>query len=124
MSRIESYRDLLVWQKSMDLVVKIYALLKKFPKTEEYGLSSQLRRCSVSVPSNIAEGYGRNHTKDYCRFLMIARGSLYEMQTQIELSARLDFISHLQLSETLKRSKEVEKMLNSLISKLKNATIR
>lgn len=124
MSKIESYRDLFVWQKSMDLVVEIYALLKSFPKNEEYGLSSQLRRCSVSVPSNIAEGYGRNHTKDYCRFLEIARGSLYEMETQIELSARLDFISQTQLNDILEKSKEVEKMLNSLISKLKNANIR
>jgi len=114
----------MVWQKSMDLVVKIYAQLRGFPKNEEYGLSSQLRRCSVSVPSNIAEGYGRNHTKDYCRFLEIARGSLYEMETQIELSTRLDFISQTQLSEILEKSKEVEKMLNSLISKLKNANIR
>lgn len=124
MKKIESYRDLVVWQKSMDLVVEIYALLKSFPKNEEYELSSQLRRCSVSVPSNIAEGYGRNHTKDYCRFLEIARGSLYEMETQIELSARLDFISQTQLSEILEKSKEVEKMLNTLISKLKNANIR
>ncbi len=108
----------------MDLVVEIYALLKSFPKNEEYGLSSQLRRCSVSIPSNIAEGYGRNHTKDYCRFLEIARGSLYEMETQIELSARLGFISQTQLNDILEKSKEVEKMLNSLISKLKNANIR
>jgi len=124
MKKIENYKDLMVWQKSMDLVVEIYALLKSFPKNEEYELSSQLRRCSVSIPSNIAEGYGRNHTKDYCRFLEIARGSLYEMETQIELSARLGFISQTQLNDILEKSKEVEKMLNSLISKLKNANIR
>lgn len=67
MKKIENYKDLVVWQKSMDLVVEIYALLMSFPKNEEYELSSQLRRCAVSVPSNIAEGYGRNHTKDYIK---------------------------------------------------------
>lgn len=107
----------------MDLVVEIYALLKSFPKNEEYEVSSHLRLCSVSVPSNIAEGYGRNHTKDYCRFLEIAHSSLYEMETPIKLSAWLEFISETQLSE-INENKEVDKMLNSLISKLKNANIR
>lgn len=124
MSKINSYKDLVVWQESMDLVVEIYDLIKRFPKNEEYELSSQLRRCAVSVPSNIAEGYGRNHTKDYCRFLEIARGSLYEMETQIELATRLNFISDTQLSKTIERSKEIQKMLNSLISKLKNGNLR
>jgi four helix bundle protein len=76
---MKSYRDLIVWNKSISLVTLIYFALKKFPDEEKFGLVSQIKRSSVSIPSNIAEGYGRNYTKDYSRFLQIARGSLYEM---------------------------------------------
>ena len=85
MSEIKSFRDLMVWQKSMQLVTDLYRLTSDFPKTESYGLTSQLRRAAVSVPSNIAEGYGRHSTSDYIRFLQIAIGSLYELQTQVEI---------------------------------------
>ena len=84
---IKSYRDLFVWQKAMELVTAVYAIPKVFPKEEQYGLTAQIRRSAVSVPSNIAEGYGRNSTLDYTRFLQIARGSLYELQTQLEIAA-------------------------------------
>lgn len=96
---MKSYRDLIVWNKSMSLVTTIYTILKKFPDDERFGLVSQIKRSSVSVPSNIAEGYGRNYTKDYSRFLQIARGSLYEMQTQIEISRNLNFISEKEVKE-------------------------
>ena len=76
---IKSYRDLVVWQKSMELVTDMYTITKVFPKEELYALTSQIRRSAVSVPSNIAEGYGRNSTQDYVRFLQIACGSLYEL---------------------------------------------
>lgn len=116
---MKSYRDLIVWNKSMFLVTSIYSILKKFPDEEKFGLVSQIKRSSVSVPSNIAEGYGRNSIKDYSRFLQIARGSLYEMQTQIEISKNLNFISEKEVNEIFNLSLEVEKMLNSLINKLK-----
>ena len=117
---MKSYRDLIVWQKSMDVVTLIYKLVKQFPDDEKFGLISQIKRSSVSVPSNIAEGYGRNYTKDYIRFLNIARGSLYEMQTQLQVALNLDFIVEEDLNEINSLSLEVEKMLNLLINKIAN----
>src|SRR5215216_3360360 len=93
MSEIKSYRDLIVWQKSISLVKGVYVVSQSFPKEEQYGLTNQMRRCAVSIPSNIAEGYGRNSTGDYKRFLQVAVGSLYELQTQIEIAFNLDYIS-------------------------------
>lgn len=82
---MEDYRDLIVWQKSMELVRAVYALTKQLPKEEIFALSNQLRRAVVSIPSNIAEGYGRNSKQDYLRFLNIARGSKYEVETQHQI---------------------------------------
>ena len=93
MSDIKSYRDLFIWQKSMSLVTEIYSITKNFPVAEQYGLSNQMRRCAVSIPSNIAEGYGRNSTGDYKRFLKISVGSLFELQTQIEIAFNLTYIT-------------------------------
>lgn len=115
---MKSYRDLIVWQKSVEMVTLVYKLLKQFPDDEKFGLTSQIKRSSVSIASNIAEGYGRNYTKDYIRFLNISRGSLYEMQTQFQISLNLDFINESDLNEIKDMSIEIEKMLNSLISKL------
>jgi four helix bundle protein len=89
---IKSYKDLFIWQKSMVLVTGIYTITKTFPASEIYGLTSQLRRSAVSIPSNIAEGYGRNSTNDYKRFLQMAVGSLYELQTQIEIAFNLKYL--------------------------------
>jgi four helix bundle protein len=113
-----SYRDLIVWQKSMEMITLIYQLIKQFPNDEKFGLTIQLKRCSVSIPSNIAEGYGRNYTKDYVRFLNISRGSLYEMQTQLQVALNLNFVDELALEKINNLSVEIEKMLNSLIKKL------
>jgi len=115
---MNSYRDLIVWQKSMNLVTIIYKLIAKFPDDEKFGITSQIKRSAVSIPSNIAEGYGRNYRKDYSRFLQIARGSLYESQTQLEIAVNLCFINTDDLKEIKELSLEVEKMLNSLIKKL------
>ena len=115
---MKSYRDLIVWQKSMSLVTLIYKLTVKFPDDEKFGLVAQIKRSAVSIPSNIAEGYGRNYRKDYSRFLQIARGSLFENQTQLEIAVNLSFISTEDLKEIQELSIEVEKMLNSLIKKL------
>jgi four helix bundle protein len=112
--RRNSYRDLIVWQKSMDLAKEVYILTKSFPKDEMFGLVSQARRCAVSIPSNIAEGRGRGSNKEFVRFLQIALGSLYELQTQIELSKELEFVNDITKIEFL--TFELEKMLNSLIT--------
>ena len=90
--QIKSFRDLVVWQKAMNLVELIYALTKQFPADERYALTSQVKRASVSVPSNIAEGYGRDGTKDYLRFLNISLSSLFELQTQLEISMNLEYL--------------------------------
>ena len=115
---INTYRDLKVWQKSMALVISVYTFTKSFPKDELYGLTPQLRRCAVSIPSNIAEGYGRNSTKDYVRFLRIAMGSLFELQTLLEISGKLDLLGKEGFSEKYEYSREVERMLSSLIRKV------
>ncbi|MBC8412215.1 four helix bundle protein [bacterium] len=112
------YRDLLVWQKSMELVTGIYKLSKILPKEEIYGLISQMRRSAVSIPANIAEGYGRNSTKDYIRFLLIASGSLYELQTLIEICLNLGFINKESFNTCHDSGREIERMLTSLKKKL------
>lgn len=115
---MKTYRDLLVWQKSMDLVTEIYRLSKSFPKDETYGLTSQIRRCAVSIPSNMAEGYGRNSTNDYIRFLRMAVGSLFELQSQIEIALNLGYLNKSDFDKLYDPSREIERMLSSLIRKL------
>ncbi len=117
---INSYKDLIVWQRSMELVVEIYKITEKFPKSELYGIVSQMRRATVSIPSNIAEGRKRSTRKDFRQFLIIAYASASELETQIEISKRLNF---LKTEEYLKNDGlllEVIKMLNKIISSLKN----
>jgi four helix bundle protein len=118
MPQIKTYRDLIVWQKSMALVTEVYKITKNFPQDEMYGLVVQMRRCSVSVPSNIAEGYGRNSTPDYIRFLKIDLGSLYELQTQLDISLNLKYLQDDTFGQLFESSREVERMLSSLIRKL------
>lgn len=115
---MKSYRDLIVWQKAMLLVVEIYQITRELPDEEKFGLISQIRRSAISIPSNIAEGYGRNYTKDYIRFLQIVRGSLFECQTQLEIAINLKFIVASDMEPIAFISVEIEKMLNSLINKL------
>ena len=115
---VVTFRDLIVWQKSMDLVIEVYGASKIFPPAEQYGLTSQLRRCAVSIPSNIAEGYGRRATGDYRRFLQVAMGSLYELQTHVELARRLGFLSRDDHDDLFAHSREIERMLSSLIRRL------
>jgi len=109
---------LVVWQKSMTLVTEIYKITKIFPKDEIYGLVTQMRRCSISIPSNIAEGYGRNSTSDYVRFLRISVGSLNELQTQLEISLNLNYFGEKDFREFYESSREVERMISSLIRKI------
>jgi four helix bundle protein len=118
MTAINSYRDLLVWQKSMNLVTEVYKITQNFPSSEIYALTNQIRRSAISIPSNIAEGYGRNLTGDYKRFLQIAAGSLFELQTQIEIAFNLNYISKNIFDEIFEKAKELDRMLLSLIKKI------
>lgn len=117
--RIKTYRDLLVWQKAMKLVTDIYLITQKFPQTEAYGLTIQIRRSAVSIPSNIAEGTARNSRKDYLRFLHVALGSLFEMPTQLEISENIGFQKANQFELINEAGREIERMLSSLIRNLK-----
>lgn len=114
-----SYRQLSVWQKAFELSCKIYELTKMFPKEEMFGLTSQMRRSSVSIPSNIAEGKGRGSDKDFIRFLYIAKGSGNELETQILLAEKLQYIFSDKSRELQKNCEEVLKMIVALIQRLK-----
>ena len=119
---LKSYRDLLVWQKALDLTLLIYRFSEGFPRTEIYGLTSQVRRAGVSVPSNIAEGYGRGSRKEYLQFLCVAQGSLKELETQAILAQRLNYATAAQADRVLSESEVVGKMLGGLIRSLRPRT--
>lgn len=117
---LQSYRELLVWQKAMNLATLVYRLTESFPKREVYGLAAQLRRCGVSVPSNIAEGYGRGSRREYIQFLSIAQGSLRELETQIILAQKLNYSTSAQANRVLADAEVVGKLLGGLIRSLKS----
>jgi len=117
---LKNYKELLVWQKSYQLCLEIYRATKIFPKNEGFGLTSQMRRAAVSIPSNIAEGYGRKTTPDYLKSLYIAYGSICELETQILLSGDLCYLNKETLSELQRDVGEVERMLKALIKSLEN----
>jgi len=119
MGEVKSYKDLLIWQKGIDIVANLYQLVENFPKEEMYALTSQLKRASVSIPSNIAEGYGRNATQSYIHFVSISRGSLVELETQLLIAKRLNFVKDdILFSELMNQITEESKMINSFINKL------
>ena len=109
MGTIRTFRDLIDWQQSMDLVTQIYRASGNFPKSEFYGLISQLRRSAVSIPSNIAEGYGRRSTGDYVRFLQIFVGFLYELQTQLEIAKKLEYLTEFEFNSFYENTREIVK---------------
>ena len=115
---VKSYRDLVVWQKAMDLAVDVYRLAKFFPKDERYRLASQMTRAAASVPANIAEGHGRGTARDYANFLAIAKGSLAELETYLTLAVRIDYLAPVQARITDGLTTEVSKMLTSLRRRL------
>ena len=119
MGEIKSYQDLLIWQKGKEITLKVYQLTNSFPKEELYALTSQIRRCSISIPSNIAEGWGRGTDKNIINFLNISKGSLYELETQLIIAFDLKYINETQLNEILILINEVSKMIVSLIGKIK-----
>jgi len=116
---MSTFRDLMIWQKSMNLVTKIYQSTNHFPKEEIFGLTSQIRRSSVSIPSNIAEGFGRESKQDFLRFLNISVGSLFELQTQLEIAKNISYINENEFNNIFENSREIERMLVSFIKKLK-----
>ena len=115
---IESYRDLMVWQKAMDIVADIYAITANFPREEIYGLTSQIRRSAISLPSNIAEGHAKGGRKEYAHFVGIAMGSLAELETQMLIAQRLKMLDDKQASVLQSQTTEIGKMLNVLRQKL------
>jgi len=115
----KSYKDLLVWQKAMNLVTNVYNLIKTFPKEEIYGLSGQLRRAIVSVPSNIAEGQGRDSVKEFIHYLSISYGSLMEVETQLQIAANLGYLKQVEVDKLLEQTAEVGRLLNGLSRSLR-----
>ena len=118
---IRSHRDLIVWQKAMDLVVNVYRATDCFPKAEVYGLTSQIRRAVTSIPANIAEGQGRRLTKEFLYFLANARGSLWELDTHLESAARLGFLTSEVHKELRLQLDEVGRILNGLMRSITNS---
>jgi four helix bundle protein len=117
-TKITSYKDLTVWQKSMHLCEEIYLITQEFPKSELYGLTSQIRRCCVSIPSNIAEGFLRGHRAEYRQFLRIAYSSGAELETQLLIAVRIGYLKQEEFDKLNSLLEEVMKMLNKLISVL------
>ena len=115
---MNNYKELIVWQKSMSLVESVYMATSSFPEEEKFGLTNQIRRSAVSIPSNIAEGAGRNSNKEFRHFLGIANGSLNELTTQLELANRLRFVPKDKNEAALNLGDEIQKMLYSLMNKL------
>jgi four helix bundle protein len=125
MGSITGYRDLDVWRLSMNLVERSYRMTEKFPRSEEFGLRSQIRRAAVSIPSNIAEGQGRSTTGEYVHHLAIAHGSLMELETQMQIAARLGFLPRSDVDVFLESTSEIGRMLNALGARLRaRATAR
>ncbi len=116
---IINFRDLVAWQKGIELAEKIYEISQKFPKEETYGLAAQIRRAAVSIPSNIAEGHGRSSDGDFVRFLSIAVGSLREVETQLVLSQRLHYITPEEVQPLFELCDEVGRLINGLKNKIK-----
>lgn len=119
MNEIKSYKDLLIWQKGISITNLVYTLLKSFPNEEMYALTSKLKRSTVSIPSNIAEGFGRNSVKSYLNFLKISRGSLFELETQLIIAENQNYIQDIELyNKIMGLIIEEGKMINSYINKL------
>jgi four helix bundle protein len=115
---IKSYRDLIVWQQAVDLVVAVYRLTRAWPKEELFGLTSQVRRAATSIPANIVEGYGRDNTGSYRQFLKIAQGSLKELETHLIVGDRIGLTAGEEMMQLLRRSDEIGRMLGQLIRKI------
>ncbi|RTE54925.1 four helix bundle protein [Arenibacter aquaticus] len=118
MNEVKTYKDLLIWQKGIELVKEVYSICQELPNDELFGLKSQIKRSSISIPSNIAEGWGRNYTKNYVQLLRVSRGSLLELETQIIISKELNFISTDSYNRIQALITEESKMLNAFIKSI------
>ncbi|HDR15181.1 MAG TPA: four helix bundle protein [Desulfobacteraceae bacterium] len=118
---VRHYKDLIVWQKAMDLVTMVYQATKEFPKEELYGLTNQVRRAAVSIPSNIAEGQARQSAAEFKNFLSIARGSLAEVETQLLIATRLNYLTQKKLTLIMEVHQEISKIIPALMAKLPTA---
>ena len=116
--KVESYQELLVWQKSMDLVAEVYKVIRLLPLNEQYALSSQIRRAAGSVPANIAEGFGRWHKKEFVHFLLMANGSVKELETHLLVAVRIGFLKADRIEPSMQMTKEISKMIFALRGKL------
>lgn len=116
--KASSYKELIIWQKAMELTEEVYRLIKYLPKEETFALSDQMRRAAVSIPSNIAEGHGRLSIKEFINFIAFARGSLYEVETQLEIAYRLKYLTDERILKANELVAEISKMLNSFLSYL------
>ena len=116
---IRDFKDLIVWKKSMELVEEVYCLVKKLPKEELFALSDQIRRSAISIPSNIAEGQGRNSVKEFIHFLAIAKGSKAELETQLLLCVKINYLNNSDIENAINLIQEIGKMLNALQNSLK-----
>ncbi len=119
-----NFRELKIWQRGIELSVMIYEISNDFPAEERYGLCSQLRRASVSVPSNIAEGSSRNSQKEFIHYLSIASGSCAEVETQLEIAKRLGFVNEVQLATPLNETREIQKMIHSFSASIESKLLR
>lgn len=115
---IRSYQDMVVWNKGVDLIAEIYKLTQSLPANEQFGLTSQMRRAAISVPANVAEGFGRCHAKDFTRFLLIANGSVKELETHLHVCARLGYLQQRQIDTAMNLSTEISKIIFSIKGKL------
>ena len=116
---MKTFRDLFIWQKGMILVTNTYQITQTFPKEELFGLTSQIRRSAISLPSNIAEGYGRESNKEFSRFINIAISSLFELQTQIEIAKNINYLNEKEFKNLYEETRELEAMIISFSKKLK-----
>ena len=120
MDKVESFRDLVVWQKAIDLSQRIYIITQRFPKEEMFGITSQIRKAVVSIASNIAEGHGRNTTGEYIHFVGISKGSFCELETQLTISRRIGFLTEETLNDLMNDCAHIGRLLNGLIHSLQN----
>lgn len=117
-AKIRNFKDLEIWQRGLDLATSVYSITSEFPKEEVYGLTSQMRRAAVSVPSNIAEGFNRRSNRDYARFLYIALGSLGELETQTRIARNLEYVASSTAEATATEIDEIQRMTRNLIKRL------
>jgi four helix bundle protein len=115
---MKTFKDLFIWQKAMTLVTNTYQITQQFPNEELFGLTSQIRRSAVSIPSNIAEGYGRESQKDFLRFINFAVSSLFELQTQIEIAKNINYLNETEFNNIFEKTRELEAMMIAFSKKL------